>query len=165
MILIQSAEILKKIDIEIKQLREEIAKGCAKNNGRIAELLARRQRTIDNGVSGFERGTTDRKRTVSGGEQGTTGTDTNVVIRQAETVINGSETNQSAIRAERADTTTVIRQSETKVESSETSRNDREAERERFRTEESRRIAEQLERERKELAEQSKKKSRGDFER
>ena len=163
--LAQTAEILRKIDIEIKQLQEEIVKGRAKDNGRIAELLARRQRTIDNGISGLERGTTDGKRAVSSREQGATDTDTYALIRQAETVINGSEIDQSALRAERADTTAVIRQSETKVESSGTSRNDRETERERLIVEESRRIAEQLERERKALAERSKKKSRESFER
>lgn len=134
-ILAQTAEILRQIDIEIKQLQEEIAKGRVENNGRIAELLARRQRTIDNGISGLERGTPDGKRAVPRGEQGTTGANTNAVIRQ----------------------------SETKVESSGASRNDREAERERLRIEESQRIAEQLERERAELAERNKKVSKGGF--
>lgn len=124
-ILAQTSEILRQIDIEIKQLQEEIAKGRVENNGRIAELLARRQRTINNGISGLERGTPDGKRAVPDGEQGTTGADTNAVIRQAEITINSSETNQSAVRAERTDTTAVIRQSKTKVESSGTSRNDR----------------------------------------
>ena len=164
-ILAQTAEILRQIDIEIKQLQEEIAKGRVENNGRITELLARRQRTLDNGISGLERGATDGKRAVQSGEQDTTGADTDVIIRQAETNINASKTNQSAFRAERTDTTAVIRQSETKVESSGTSRNDREIERERLRIEESRKIAEQLERERKALEERSRKKSRGGFER
>lgn len=162
-ILAQTAENLRQIDIEIKQLQEEIAKGRVENNGRIAELLARRQRTLDNGISGLERGATDGKRAVQSGEQGTTGTNTDVIIRQAETNINASETNQSTFRAERTGTTAVIRQSETKVESSSASRDDREAERERLRIEESRRIAEQLERERKELEERVRNKQKSGF--
>lgn len=162
-ILAQSSEILKQIDIEIKQLQEEIMKGRVENNERIAELLARRQRTINNRISGLERRTPNGKRAVSSGEQDTTGTDTNAVIRQAETTINSSKTNQSTVKAERTDTTAVIRQSETKVESSGTSRNDRETERERLRIEESRRIAEKLERERKELEERIRNKQKSGF--
>lgn len=162
-ILAQSSEILKQIDIEIKQLQEEIMKGRVENNERIAELLARRQRTINNRISGLERGTPNGKRAVSSGEQDTTGTDTNAVIRQAETTINSSEINQSTVKAERTDTTAVIRQSETKVESSGTSRNDRKTERERLRIEESRRIAEKLERERKELEERIRNKQKSGF--
>lgn len=91
--------------------------------------------------------------------------DTRTVLKESGAVLNQSATISDEFRLDRDDTRTTLRRADTKVESSTTSRNDREAERERLRAEESRRLAEQLERERKALEERSRKKSRGGFER
>lgn len=91
--------------------------------------------------------------------------DTRTVIKESGTILDQSEAISGELRFDRDDTRTTLRRADTKVKSSTASRTDREAERERLRTEESRRIAEQLERERKALEERSRKKSRGGFER
>lgn len=91
--------------------------------------------------------------------------DTGVVLEESRTVLNQSTIIGEELRLNRDDTRTTLRRTDTKVESSTTSRADREVEWERLRVEESRRLAEQAERERKALAERSKKKSRGGFER
>lgn len=91
--------------------------------------------------------------------------DTRTVIKESGTILDQSEAISGELRFNRDDTRTTLRRADTKVKSSTASRTDREAERERLRTEESRRIAEQLERERKALEERSRKKSRGGFER
>lgn len=88
-----------------------------------------------------------------------------VAVIDTRTVLDQSEAISGKLRLDRDDTRTTLRRADTKVKSSTASRNDREAERERLRVEESRRFAEQAERERKALAERSKKKSRGGFER
>lgn len=91
--------------------------------------------------------------------------DTRTVIKESGTILDQSEAISGKLRLDRDNTRITLRRADTKVESSTASRTDREAERERLRAEESRRIAEQLERERKALEERSKKKSRGGFER
>ena len=91
--------------------------------------------------------------------------DTRTVIKESGAVLDQSETISDKLRLDRENTRTVLRQADTKVKSSTASRTDREAERERLRAEESRRFTEQTERERKALEEQSRKKSRGGFER
>ena len=91
--------------------------------------------------------------------------DTRTVIKESGTILDQSEAISGKLRFDRDDTRTTLRRADTKVKSSTASRTDREVERERLRTEESRRLAEQAERERKALAERSKKKSRGSFER
>ena len=65
---------------------EKLKKGSVSNAGRqrIAELLARRQRTIDSGVGGFERGATDGKRVAENGTQRVEPTETDRLIRQSE---------------------------------------------------------------------------------
>lgn len=90
---------------------------------------------------------------------------TGAILEESRTVLDQSTIIGEELRLNRDDTRTTLRRAETKVESSTTSRADREVERERLRVEESRRIAEQAERERKALAERSKKKSRGGFSR
>lgn len=91
--------------------------------------------------------------------------DTGTILKESGAVLNQSTAISKELRLDRNDTRTALRQADTKVKSSTASRVDREVERERFRVEESRRLAEQAERERKELAERSEKKSRGGFER
>lgn len=91
--------------------------------------------------------------------------DTRTVLEESGAVLDQSATVNSKLRLDRDDTRTTLRRADTKVKSSTASRDDRETERERLRVEESRRIAEQLEREREEMEERSKKKSRGGFER
>ncbi|MDE6425844.1 MAG: relaxase/mobilization nuclease domain-containing protein [Ruminococcus sp.] len=91
--------------------------------------------------------------------------DTGTILKESGAVLNQSTAISKELRLDRNDTRTALRQADTKVKSSTASRVDREVERERFRVEEIRRLAEQAERERKELAEQSEKKSRGGFER
>lgn len=91
--------------------------------------------------------------------------DTGTILKESGAVLNQSTAISKKLRLDRNDTRTALRQADTKVKSSTASRVDREVERERFRVEESRRLAEQTERERKELAERSEKKSRGGFER
>lgn len=90
---------------------------------------------------------------------------TGAILEESRTVLDQSTIIGEELRLNRDDTRTTLRRAETKVESSTTSRADREVERERLRVEESRRIAEQAERERKALAERSKKKSRDGFSR
>ena len=91
-------EKIRKIDNEIaeieqiikkekeKEEKEKIKKGSVINAGkqRIAELLARRQRTIDNEISGFERGITDGKRVAENGTQRVEPSETDRLIRQSE---------------------------------------------------------------------------------
>lgn len=91
--------------------------------------------------------------------------DTRTVLKESGAVLDQSEAISGKLRLDRDDTRTTLRRADTKVKSSTASRNDREAERERLRIEESRRLAEQLERERKALEERSRKKSQGGFER
>lgn len=88
---------------------------------------------------------------------------TGVVLEESRAVLNQSTIVGKELRLNRDDTRTMLRRADAKVENSTTSRADREAERERLRVEESRRLAEQAERERKALAERSEKKSRGGF--
>lgn len=88
---------------------------------------------------------------------------TGAVLEESRAVLNQSTIIGEELRLNRDDTRTTLRRADIKVESSTTSRADREVERERLRVEESRRFAEQAERERKALAERSKKKSRGGF--
>ncbi len=89
--------------------------------------------------------------------------DTRTVLKESGTVLDQSATFSSKLRLDRDNTRITLRRADIKVESSTASRADRETEQERLRAEESRRIAEQTERERKALAERSKKKSRGGF--
>ena len=91
--------------------------------------------------------------------------DTRTVLKESGAVLDQSEAISGKLRLYRDDTRTTLRRADTKVKSSTASRTDREVERERLRAEESRRLAKQAERERKALAERSKKKSRGGFER
>ncbi len=91
--------------------------------------------------------------------------DTRTVLKESGAVLDQSETISGELRFDRDDTRTTLRRADTKVKSSTANRTDREAERERLRAEESRKLAEQLERERKALEERSGKKSRGGFER
>lgn len=91
--------------------------------------------------------------------------DTRTVLKESGAVLDQSEAISGELRFDRDDTRTTLRRADTKVESSTASRTDREVERERLRAEESRRITEQAERERKALEERSRKKSRGGFER
>lgn len=89
--------------------------------------------------------------------------DTRTILEKSRAILDQSATIDKELRIDRDDTRAALRQADTKIENSTASRADREIERERLRTEESRRIAEQAERERKALAERSKKKSRGGF--
>lgn len=91
--------------------------------------------------------------------------DTGTILEKSRAILDQSATIGKELRFDRDDTRTALRQSDTKVKSSTASRADRETERERLRAEESRRVAEESERERKALAERSEKKSRGGFER
>ena len=91
--------------------------------------------------------------------------DTETVIRQSAVNINCSDTLTGKLTEERRVTRITLNGTDTKIKNSTASRADREAERERLRVEESRRIAEQLEREREELAKRAEKISRGDFSR
>lgn len=91
--------------------------------------------------------------------------DTETVIRQSAVNINCSDTLTGKLTEERRVTRITLNGTDTKIKNSTASRTDREFERERLRVEESRRIAEQLEREREELAEQAEKISRGGFSR
>lgn len=89
--------------------------------------------------------------------------DTGTIIEKSRAILNQSATIGEEFRVDRDDTRTTLRQADTKVKSSTASRVDRETERERLRTEESRRLTEQAEGERKAFAERDKKKSRGGF--
>ena len=91
--------------------------------------------------------------------------DTETVIRQSAVNINCSDTLTGKLTEERRVTRITLNGTDTKIKNSTASRADREAERERLRVEESRRIAEQLEREREELAKRAEKISRGGFSR
>ncbi len=91
--------------------------------------------------------------------------DTATILEKSRAVFNQSTAISDELRLDRDDTRTTLRRADTKVKSSTASRTDREAERERLRAEESRRITEQFEREREEMEERYKKKSRGGFER
>lgn len=91
--------------------------------------------------------------------------DTETVIRQSAVNINCSDTLTGKLTEERRVTRITFNRTDTKIKNSTASRADREAERERLRVEESRRIAEQLEREREELAKRAEKISRGGFSR
>lgn len=91
--------------------------------------------------------------------------DTETVIRQSAVNINCSDTLTGKLTEERRVTRITLNKTDTKIKNSTASRADREAERERLRVEESRRIAEQLEREREELAKRAEKISRGGFSR
>ena len=112
---------IKAIEKEIEQLKIEInnEKGDNINAGkqRLAELLRRRNQTVNQYFGGG-----------SDGERAVQSTDTDTIIRQAETVGASSATNVADSTASRAD---------------------REAERERLRVEESRRIEENRSRKRK----------------
>lgn len=186
---------LKLIDEEIRQLKEEIEKGSAVNAGkqRLADLLARRNRTVTQSVGGIA----DGERTIPSREQAfaipderPTVSDTGNLIRQSElerrTAISSAgvtevehreqkaehETVSSGAEPAGASTEDVIRKariilddSEVRTESAATNRAERDVERKRLADEESRRIEEQAERERKALEERSKKISRGGFER
>lgn len=89
--------------------------------------------------------------------------DTGTILEKSRAILDQSATISTEFRADRDDTRTALRQADIKVKNSTASRTNRETERERLRIEESRRIAEQAERERKALAERGKKKSRGGF--
>lgn len=84
--------------------------------------------------------------------------DTRTVLKESGTVLDQSEAISGKLRLDRDNTRTTLRRADTKVKSSTASRTDREADWERLRTEESRRLAEQAERERKALEERSRKK-------
>ncbi|MDE7138358.1 MAG: relaxase/mobilization nuclease domain-containing protein [Ruminococcus sp.] len=91
--------------------------------------------------------------------------DTRTVLKESGAVLDQSEAISGKLRLDRDDTRTTLRRADIKVKSSTASRVDREIERERLGMEESKRLTEQAEREREALAERSKKKSRGGFER
>ena len=80
-ILKQLAEQLHNIERQLAELIKE--KGSALN-GRVAELLARRKRTVDSGIGELERGTTDGERTTEGRIKKAAPSDTDTLIRQAE---------------------------------------------------------------------------------
>ena len=91
---------LKSVEEEMKQLMSEQnqEKGSALN-GRVAELLARRKRTVDRRIGELERGVTDRERTAGSEDSGVTtshqrATDgiTADIIRQADLAIEGTDT-------------------------------------------------------------------------
>ena len=91
--------------------------------------------------------------------------DTTAILRQSGIIVDCSKTLTDKLTEEQRDTRTTLNGADTKIKDSTASRTDRELERERLRVEESRRIAEKIERERKELAKRAKKISRGGFER
>lgn len=127
--LLQSlAAQFKAIGEEIKKLANEIAreKGSA-IHGRIADVLVRRNRA-DNHTGG---GIADGERTIQSDTRGTSSgdfskgeTDTDALIRQAETI-------GASAKADVTDARTTIEQSKSKVESSTAERANRDAERER----------------------------------
>ena len=126
---------LKQLEAELEKLKSE-QKGQKKNDGRIAELLARRSRTVNN----TQPRATNGERTVQTAEQPTGNSDTDALIREAE-----------AVRAS----------AKAKIASSTASRADREAERERQATLRSQQEAERrrAEEERKRRAIERSKKS------
>lgn len=152
----QIAAQLKAIGEEIKQLIAE-QKGSVINAGkqRIADLLARRSRAVDSD----DRGLADGKRATESRIKRAEPTDTTAILRVADSLIQDTDTNRETVRAATANTDALIRKSETTVESAAAHRQERELAEQRRAAEESQRIAEQLERERKGLAERSKKKS------
>lgn len=157
---------LKSVEEEMKQLMSEQnqEKGSALN-GRVAELLARRKRTVDSRIGELERGVTDGERTAGSEDSGVTTshqreTDgiTAAIIRQADLAIEGADTNREAVRRATADTDTTIRQSETTITSAAANRRERELAEQRLAIEESRRAREE-ERKAREVAERKRKTS------
>ena len=143
---------LKSVEEEMKQLMSEQnqEKGSALN-GRVAELLARRKRTVDRRIGELERGVTDRERTAGSEDSGVTtshqrATDgiTADIIRQADLAIEGTDT--------------TIRQSETTITSAAANRQERELAEQR-RAAEARRRAEEAERKAREASERARKTS------
>ena len=143
---------LKSVEEEMKQLMSEQnqEKGSALN-GRVAELLARRKRTVDRRIGELERGVTDRERTAGSEDSGVTtshqrATDgiTADIIRQADLAIKGTDT--------------TIRQSETTITSAAANRQERELAEQR-RAAEARRRAEEAERKAREASERARKTS------
>ena len=134
------------IESEIQQLKKaEIQeKGESINAGkqRIADLLARRSRADNHaggGLADRERAIQSDTRETSGGNRSEGETDTDALIRQAETI-------GASAKADVADTRTTIEQSKSKVESSTASRADREVERQRLAAETDKREREAAER-------------------
>lgn len=125
------------IEVEIQQLMSEQKqkKGSALNE-RVAELLARRKRTVDRRIGELERGVTNRERTagsedsrVTTSHQRETDGITAAIIRQADLAIEGTDT--------------IIRQSETTITSAATNRRERELAEQRLAIEKSRREREE----------------------
>ena len=77
------AEQLKTIGEEIKQLMSELKEKGSALNGRVAELLARRKRTVDSGIGEPERGTTDGERATEGRIKKAAPSATDLLIRQS----------------------------------------------------------------------------------
>lgn len=77
------AEQLKTIGEEIKQLMSEQKEKGSALNGRVAELLARRKRTVDSGIGEPERGTTDGERATEGRIKKAAPSATDLLIRQS----------------------------------------------------------------------------------
>ena len=120
--LLQSlAAQLKAIGEEIKRLAAEIAreKGSA-IHGRIADVLARRNRTVDRADGGI----TDRERAASE-------SDTAAVLEEARAVIASAEADTEIIRDATERTNAVIAESDARVKNSTAERANRDAERER----------------------------------
>ena len=118
---------LKQLEAELKKLKSE-QKGHKKNDGRIAELLARRSRTVNN----TQPSTTNGERAIQAAEQSTGETDTDTLIRKAEAV-------RASAKADVANTRVTIEQSETTITSSEANRQEHELTKQPQAVEESRR--------------------------
>ena len=96
---------LQAVEAELKQLESELEKikseqkGQKKNDGRIAELLARRSRTVNT----TQPRATNGERTVQTTEQPAGETDTDALIREAEAVGASAKANIASSTASRAD--------------------------------------------------------------
>lgn len=89
---------LKQLETELEKIKSE-QKGQKKKDGRIAELLARRSRTVNT----TQPRATNGERTVQTTEQPTGETDTDTLIREAEAVGASAKANIASSTASRAD--------------------------------------------------------------
>lgn len=151
----------KAIGEEIRQLIAEQSreKGSAINAGkqRIADLLARRSRTVDSddrGIADGKRGIALETPTGGADEQ----PDAAAIFGAADSLIQDTDTNGEAVRAATADTDTTLRQSQTTVTSAAANRQERELAEQRRAAETSRR-AEEAERKAREASERARKTS------
>jgi hypothetical protein len=122
---------------------------------RIANLLARRSRTVNNDDRGTTNGerTTERRNKTAAPSTPTSRTDeqsdTEAILRAADSVIKNTDINGKAVRTARTDTDTTLRKSETTVTSAEADRQERELAEQRRATEKCQRAKEASERARK----------------